>query len=627
MVDRDARPARTRCASRRRAAAVRSRPRRSRRRSPGPGSRPARPRSRLTSSAADWHQSTSRVCPPVLWTVNARCRNSAPASAVPAVGKRHAEGWPLPSGRSSVAPAQAAVGPLLERLVQRERRARQQLGVLVEQQRVASPRAAQQLGVVERLAAPFVERDHLVHGGVGPRGLGGAVARAVVEHEHLGRERQVRPLARDRVQPAQQQLALGGVHDAVRQLDLDHPHTYCPVRARPRRRPLGLHAAVRPRPVPRAGGRGAEVELFTSRFAYGPVAPAEGYRRRELFYRQRASRPAPARSGCAKLAEHVPDMLATAAPRGRRTSCTSVALRAAPRRSAAPAPAAQIAPPRRRRLWGVTRSRPALVLTAHDVLPREPRPGQLAAQRRLYERFDAIVVHSEHGRARLTGELGVDPARVHVIPHGVFAHLADVPAAAGSVSDRRSPVVLCFGLMRPYKGIDVLLDAWREIEDAELWIAGMPRMDISHLRALAPPNVRFVPRFITDARAARLFPARRPGRAALSRDRPVGGAVHGARVRQAAAAERRRRISRGGRDRRRADRSRRGIPQRWARRCGSCSATRPRWRRWPPAAGGGGGKVFVGCDRQADTGALPLAGLTRAGLPDLEDTDDKDGDR
>ena len=33
------------------------------------------------------------------------------------------------------------------------------------------------------------------------------------------------------------------------------------------------------------GAEGAEVELFTSRFAYGPVAVPEGYRRRELFYR------------------------------------------------------------------------------------------------------------------------------------------------------------------------------------------------------------------------------------------------------------------------------------------------------------------------------------------------------
>src|SRR5439155_11713657 len=46
------------------------------------------------------------------------------------------------------------------------------------------------------------------------------------------------------------------------------------------------------------------------------------------------------------------------------------------------------------------RSRP-LVLTSHDILPREPRPGQRAAQRRLYARVDAVLVHSEHGRRRL----------------------------------------------------------------------------------------------------------------------------------------------------------------------------------------------------------------------------------
>jgi glycosyltransferase involved in cell wall biosynthesis len=138
------------------------------------------------------------------------------------------------------------------------------------------------------------------------------------------------------------------------------------------------------------------------------------------------------------------------------------------------------------------------VLTAHDVLPREPRPGQLAAQRRLYDRFDAIVVHSEHGRARLLAELGVDVERVHVIPHGAFIHLAERsggPAPPPPFETDR-PVVLMFGLMRPYKGIDVLLDA--PIDEAELWIAGMPRMDISALQAAAPANVRFVPRFVGD---------------------------------------------------------------------------------------------------------------------------------
>jgi glycosyltransferase involved in cell wall biosynthesis len=241
------------------------------------------------------------------------------------------------------------------------------------------------------------------------------------------------------------------------------------------------------------GLAGAEVELFTSHFAYGPVAVPEGYERRELFYRSARFSPSSRAQRAVKLAEHVPDML-----RYRRAARTADVVHfqwltvqhvdghLLPRR--------QTASGRRR----------PLVLTAHDVLPREPRRGQLSAQRRLYEHFDAVVVHSEHGCARLSGELGIDPDGVHVIPHGVFAHLADVPPQPPPFPTEK-PVVLCFGLMRPYKGIDVLLDAWRGIEDAELWIAGMPRMDITHLREIAPPNVRFVPRFITDSELPAYF--------------------------------------------------------------------------------------------------------------------------
>lgn len=250
------------------------------------------------------------------------------------------------------------------------------------------------------------------------------------------------------------------------------------------------------------GAAGAEVELFTSRFAYGPVAPAEGYSRRELFYRAARFAPGSRARRVAKLAEHVPDML-----RYRRAARAADVVHfqwlsvqhldryLLPRGRGARAVGHGEDP---------ARTRPPLVLTAHDILPREPRPGQLAAQRRLYDRFDAIVVHSEHGRARLIGELGVDPDRVHVIPHGVFAHLAAGPPQPPPFQTEE-PVVLCFGLMRPYKGIDVLLEAWRGIAGAELWIAGMPRMDISSLSAAAPPNVRFVPRFITDSELPAYF--------------------------------------------------------------------------------------------------------------------------
>ncbi len=65
--------------------------------------------------------------------------------------------------------------------------------------------------------------------------------------------------------------------------------------------------------------------------------------------------------------------------------------------------------------------------------------------------------------------------------------------------------MLLFGLLRPYKGIDVALEAWRGIEDAELWVVGMPRMDTTALKAAAPPGVRFIERFVPDAELPAFF--------------------------------------------------------------------------------------------------------------------------
>jgi glycosyltransferase involved in cell wall biosynthesis len=238
---------------------------------------------------------------------------------------------------------------------------------------------------------------------------------------------------------------------------------------------------------------GAEVRLQTSRFAYGPVPAADGYARVERFYR-RGRGPAGSKARfAAKLAQHVPAMLAY-------------------RRALASDPPDVVhfqwlsVQPLDVHL--LPRDRP-LVLTAHDVLPREPRRGQLVAQRRLYERVDAVVVHSEHGRARLVDALNIAPEKVSVIAHGAFDHLTRVPdekPLPAKLAAVTKPVVLCFGLIRPYKGIDVLLDAWRAAApNAELWIVGMPRMDIAPLLAATPPGVRWVPRFVADDELAAYF--------------------------------------------------------------------------------------------------------------------------
>ncbi|MGA2925361.1 MAG: glycosyltransferase [Solirubrobacteraceae bacterium] len=238
---------------------------------------------------------------------------------------------------------------------------------------------------------------------------------------------------------------------------------------------------------------GAAVELVTSRFAYGEAPAADGYRRRELFYRHARGTPASRVRRVCKLAEHVPDML----------------------RYGRVARAADVVHFQWLDVQWLDRhllpDRPVL-LTAHDLLPREARPGQARAQRRLYEAVDAIVVHSEYGRRQLEA-LGVDPAHVHVIHHGAFDHLAAPPAPAAADNSRlppelarvSAPVVLFFGLLRPYKGIEVLLRAWRGVDDAELWIVGRPRMPIAPLKALAGPGVRFVSRFVSDAELRSFF--------------------------------------------------------------------------------------------------------------------------
>jgi glycosyltransferase involved in cell wall biosynthesis len=221
---------------------------------------------------------------------------------------------------------------------------------------------------------------------------------------------------------------------------------------------------------------GVDVELVTSHFRYGSVPPADGYEVSELFYRRAGGR------RMLKLAEHVPDMLRyrSHAARADLVHWQWLSVEQLD---------AWLLPPKRPR-----------VLTTHNVTAHEARPGQAAARRRLLRAMDAVIVHSAHG-AEEAARLGADPARVRVIPHGAFDYLTrqegeqPLPAELAEVS---GPVVLFFGLVREYKGVDVLLRAWRSVPDAELWVVGMPRTDMTPLRSLAPGRVRLVPRFVGD---------------------------------------------------------------------------------------------------------------------------------
>ena len=241
---------------------------------------------------------------------------------------------------------------------------------------------------------------------------------------------------------------------------------------------------------------GAEVELVTSPFAHGEVPPAAGYEVREVFYRHLRRDPrAAAAKRPARALEHVRDML-----RFRRDATARDVVHyqwlTVPWLDAALLPS----------------SRPRL-LTPHGWLRREgweERPTR--GLRRLFDSMDAVVALSEYGAARLTADAGLAADRVHVIPHGAFDYLARMPdpaPLAAELAGAEGRVVLAFGLVRPYKGTDLLIEAMRGLEDAELWVVGRPLgVDLEQLRDQARRSsvrARFVSRFVADREIPAIF--------------------------------------------------------------------------------------------------------------------------
>lgn len=148
-----------------------------------------------------------------------------------------------------------------------------------------------------------------------------------------------------------------------------------------------------------------------------------------------------------------------------------------------------------------------VVMIVHNAQDHEAAGWKNRLTRYQLAQASRFLVHGS-GVAKDLQHAGLtQPVIIH--PHPIFGHYPD---ASGALPRRAALELLFFGLIRPYKGLDVALEGLARSgrKDAVLTIAGefwdgqeetealIERLGLSH-------QVEMIPRYVSDAEAAELF--------------------------------------------------------------------------------------------------------------------------
>jgi len=161
-----------------------------------------------------------------------------------------------------------------------------------------------------------------------------------------------------------------------------------------------------------------------------------------------------------------------------------------------------------------------IVLTVHDLLPHDSGEAYKRTFLELYRFVDGIICHSDHVKARLATEFAVSEQKIWVIPHGPFFY--DLPVSGSERAlenfqlEAGKVMVLWQGIIFPYKGIDLLLRAWQQVEasgdGACLVIAGTGASEFveqirAQVRELDLKRVKLHFRFVSTEELVALYRA------------------------------------------------------------------------------------------------------------------------
>jgi len=153
-----------------------------------------------------------------------------------------------------------------------------------------------------------------------------------------------------------------------------------------------------------------------------------------------------------------------------------------------------------------------IVYTAHNVLPHERCDKDYDYFGQIYNLVDRIVVHSTNNRLELCSLFKIDESKIDVIPMGNFNIFNDF---SSEIKIRRSQfgfteedvVFLFFGMIREYKGIEVLLESFNRLNcaNAKLLIVGKLGKKYSEDRTFIDSLKKTNIRIYTQRRSKILF--------------------------------------------------------------------------------------------------------------------------
>jgi glycosyltransferase involved in cell wall biosynthesis len=168
------------------------------------------------------------------------------------------------------------------------------------------------------------------------------------------------------------------------------------------------------------------------------------------------------------------------------------------------------------RHWRALRRRGIpIVCTVHNIISHYSTNKVLkvvreSSLRSAWRECDALLVHTEGLREALADHLGAGHPPIYVTPHGVWSRGGPIEREGDGGAAGRTRL-LFFGVIRPNKGLHVLLRAMERLPQCDLTVAGEVEEDGYHKQALGlarrlpPGRVELIDRYIEEAAVADLF--------------------------------------------------------------------------------------------------------------------------